>query len=434
MLANGSLDGLVREGPQTFRVSGRAYTDQAVFELEQERIFLKTWNFIAHESELPNAGDFKTAHVGTQPVICTRDRDMAIHVMVNRCVHRGALVCREHTGNTRNFVCPYHAWSFDLSGRLVGIPGRDDPNGYGSGFEQPEGLYRLPRVENYRGFIFACADPDVVPLSEYLAGGVTQLIDRKLNQSPVGRITMRGRPFVGTYKGNWKFQSENIVDGYHFMYTHRAFVSLQQKYGNSTGDFGVHLGENSVQMRALRLTGNVLGSPHGHGANQKPASDVDKRLEGPFAAYIEQLKAQHGMDELRWIFGPAATCVFPNFGIIHNQLRIWRPISANLTEVTVQPFSIDGAPDDYNEGLLRSHERFYGPAGYGAADDLEVFGLTQDGLKGTLNDWLIMERGMHSDKQLENGEIEGLPSSETVHRAFWRKWRALMTAAPGEVA
>src|SRR5690606_15797333 len=138
---------LIREGPRMFRVSGRAYVDRTVFDMEMERIFSKTWVFMAHESEIPQPGDFKTAHIGTQPMIVTRAPDMQIHVLANRCVHRGASVCRERSGNTRVFLCPYHAWTYDLTGRLTSIPGRDDPNGYTEDFEQPEGLFSVPRVE-----------------------------------------------------------------------------------------------------------------------------------------------------------------------------------------------------------------------------------------------------------------------------------------------
>lgn len=428
------VEQLVREGPHTFRVSGRAYTDQAVFDLEMQRVFGRTWNFIAHESELPNPGDFKTAHIGTQPVIVSRAQDMQIHVLANRCVHRGAAVCRERSGNVRAFVCPYHAWTFDLTGRLTGIPGRDEASGYAEDFEQPEGLYRIPRVENYRGFIFACLDPEAVALEHYLAGGAAQLIDRKLGHSPLGRIRLQGRPFVGTYKGNWKFQAENIIDGYHFMVVHRAFVSLQQKYGDRTGDFGVHQGDNAVKMRAIRMRGNVLGSPYGHGVNQKPAADCGHLLEGPYADYYTGLRDQHGREEFEWIVGAGAACIFPNFGMIHNQLRVWRPIGPALTEVTVYPYALEGAPDSFNAGMLRSHERFYGPAGHGAADDIEVFGVNQQGLGATLDDWLILERGMHSEQRRASGEVEGLPASETVHRAFWRRWRELMSSDEEQAA
>jgi len=418
---------LVREGPDLFRVHARAYTDPAVFALEQKHVFARTWVWVAHESELRAAGDFKTAHIGLQPIIVTRGEDGAIHAMLNRCVHRGAVVCREGRGNAKGFTCPYHAWSYDLDGTLTSITGRDDASGYSAHFRPPAGLRRVPRVETYRGFVFASLDPGIVPLAEYLGPTVKQLIDRKLAQSPLGTITLQGAPFIGTYRGNWKFQGENIIDGYHFMYTHQSFVQLQAKYGDSTGDFGVHQGGSTAQMRRNRNTGNVIGSSFGHGVNQKPAVGFEHLFEGDFRTHFEGLRVRHGEDELRWVMGAGAGCVFPNFGLIHNQLRVWRPIAPDLTEVAIYPYSLDGAPAEYNEGMLRSHERFYGPAGHGAVDDVEIFAMNQQGLAASDEAWLIIERGMAVEAALPGGEIEGKPSSETVHRAFWRRWRQLMS-------
>jgi benzoate/toluate 1,2-dioxygenase alpha subunit len=419
---------LVRDEPDIFRVHSRAYTDGAIFDLEQRNIFARTWIFVAHESEIENSGDFKTSHIGMQPVIVSRDASGKVHVLLNRCRHRGAAVTRERKGNARGFTCPYHAWTYAIDGALTGITGQDDPGGYAPNFHKPEGLCHVARVENYRGFIFASLDPNIVPLREFLGNTVPQLIDRKLAQSPVGRIRISANPFVGVYDGNWKFQSENIVDGYHFMHTHQSFVQLQKKYGDTTGDFGIHKGGNPAEMRKNRLLGNAIGAPYGHGVTQKPAVGFDDFFTGPFAAYYSDLRAKHGADELRWVMGAGAGCVFPNFGMIHNQLRTWRPIAPNQTEVTIYPYALEGAPEDFNKGMLRSHERFYGPAGYGAVDDVEMFAVSQQGLSATAVGWLILERGMHNETPLPANEIEGMPSSETVHRAFWRAWRRLMSA------
>ena len=104
------------------RVSSALYTDPELFELEMDRIFHRTWVWVAHESELPRAGDFRTAYVGRQPVIVSRDRRGGINVLVNRCRHRGASLCEVPKGNANGFTCPYHAWSYALDGKLRGIP------------------------------------------------------------------------------------------------------------------------------------------------------------------------------------------------------------------------------------------------------------------------------------------------------------------------
>ena len=91
------------------------YTSQAVYALEIDRIFRgKTWNFVALEAEIEGPGDYKRSYVGPVPVVVSRADDGSINVFENRCAHRGAEFCRHAQGNTREFVCPYHQWSYDL--------------------------------------------------------------------------------------------------------------------------------------------------------------------------------------------------------------------------------------------------------------------------------------------------------------------------------
>lgn len=421
-------DGLVVDAPHTFRVRTEAYTDPEVFELEMRRIFEKTWVFVAHVSEIPNLGDFKTSYIGLQPVIVVRSNNGEINVLVNRCVHRGAVLCREARGNARSFNCPYHGWAYTNDGKLGAVTHRDELGGYSPDFKQPEGLARVPRVDIYRGFIFASFNTEAPPLLQHL-GRAKLLLDRRLNLSPVGEIVLHSDPFVGRYKGNWKFQAENIVDDYHFLFVHKAFVELQSKYGDSTGNFGLHPGGNTAEMRKVRYRGNAWGCPQGHGILDAPLPSLDKVLDGPFADHYRALQETHGAEELAWIAGRGIGCIFPNLGTIHQQIRVWRPIAPDLTEVTIYPYELKGAPDAFNQGMLHSQERFYGPAGHGAADDMEMFAMNHAGLAGRAVEWLIFERGVDTDTVLENGDCQGKPSSEACQRGFWRQWKHLMSAA-----
>ena len=102
------------------RVPYRVYQDPAIYDLEQERIFRgRTWNYVALTAELPNAGDYKTTFVGDTPVIVSRDGDGRFHVLVNRCAHRGALVCRDLRGNADTLTCVYHQWAYDAKGTHI---------------------------------------------------------------------------------------------------------------------------------------------------------------------------------------------------------------------------------------------------------------------------------------------------------------------------
>lgn len=416
---------LILERPHTFRVHTRAYCDPAIFAREMKHIFEKTWVFVAHESELPEPGDYKTTHVGLQPVIVSRDEEGRLHVLVNRCRHRGAVLCRELAGRAREFQCPYHGWIYTNDGALVGVTHRREAGGYSDDFAPPEGLFRLPRVESYRGFVFASFNADVPPLLDHL-GRAKILIDRRLNLSPCGEIVLRSKPFVGRYPGNWKFQAENIIDDYHFLFVHNAFVELQAKYGDTTGNFGLHPGGSTEGMKKVRYRGNVWGCAGGHGILDAPALSVEALLNGPFAAYYRSLHERHGAEEFAWITGRGIGCIFPNLGTIHQQLRTWRPIAPDLTEVTIYPYELKGAPAAINEGMTHAQERFYGPAGHGAADDMEMFALNQQGLDGSAVDWLILERGVDTDAP-EGPDFRGQPSSEACQRALWREWRRLMS-------
>src|ERR1035438_9736068 len=101
------------------RVHRSIYLDEQVFRDELERIFYTTWVYVGHESEVRQVGDYKTTYIGLQPVIVARHDDNQIYVMFNRCTHRAATVCQEHSGNAKVFRCEYHGWLFRNNGELL---------------------------------------------------------------------------------------------------------------------------------------------------------------------------------------------------------------------------------------------------------------------------------------------------------------------------
>ena len=104
---------------QPDRVHGSVYTSQDVFDTEMDRIYGQGWVFVAHESEVPEPGDYVTRRVGRQPVIVSRARDGSVYVLSNRCAHRGNRICNLDQGNASSFRCPYHGWTYAGDGRLV---------------------------------------------------------------------------------------------------------------------------------------------------------------------------------------------------------------------------------------------------------------------------------------------------------------------------
>src|SRR5581483_4064577 len=214
------IDSLSRDG----MVSSRLYTDPAIFDLEMEKIYHKTWVYVGHETELPDGGDYKLTYIGKHPVIVARSSDdKQIRVFFNRCRHRGATVCQLEYGNSNYFRCAYHGWVYNNGGGLVGVPFEE---GYGEGFDKDKlGLVQVPRVGAYKGFVFASLSADGPSLDEHL-GNAKLALDY---------ITGQGEMYVGKghhkfgYNGNWKLQLENTVDGYHVGVLHKAYFEILQR-------------------------------------------------------------------------------------------------------------------------------------------------------------------------------------------------------------
>ena len=119
------------EGGST-RVPYRVFSDEEIYALEQEKIFRgPVWNFLCMEFDVAEPGDFKTTFVGETPIIVTRDRDGALHALVNRCAHKGALVCLKDKGNSPTLTCVYHSWNYTLDGRLRGLAFKNGVGGKG---------------------------------------------------------------------------------------------------------------------------------------------------------------------------------------------------------------------------------------------------------------------------------------------------------------
>jgi phenylpropionate dioxygenase-like ring-hydroxylating dioxygenase large terminal subunit len=379
-----------------WRIHGSVYTDPEIFALEKDRLFHGPWLYVAHESEVREPGDYKTTYAGTQPVIVARGADDGeLRVLLNRCRHRGSMVCQDESGNANYFRCPYHGWTYRNSGELRGITYDD---GY-AGLEREQlGLVRMPRVQSFAGFVFASFTEDGPSLGEYL-GNAAPYLDIVSRQGPQG-IRLSAGSHRLTYNANWKLQIENTIDNYHFGFVHKSFLDvLADRIGQAPPIMQNVM--NNPEWRTIDL-GNghsvhEFGDPH-TGNNQGQLGDL-----------------------------PFNLIVFPNLCFVGAQLRHVLPKKANRTEVRLYPIMHEGVPDEDNAAILRVHEGFYGPAGMGGADDIEVaFDRVSDGLAAEEHDWLIMARGMDNEQPGENGILTGHAADELPQRAFYRQWKALM--------
>ena len=154
------------------RVPYWAYTDPEVYQRELDRVFCgESWAYVGLEIEIPNPGDFKLATVGDRPLIMNRDKAGNVNVLVNRCAHRGVKVCNQPWGNAKSLVCPYHLWSYDLQGRLRGVPFADGVGGRGgmpADFRREDhGMEKL-RLSTRGGAVFATFSSTVEAFKDYL--------------------------------------------------------------------------------------------------------------------------------------------------------------------------------------------------------------------------------------------------------------------------
>lgn len=416
---------LVVDDARDFRVHTAAYADPSIFDLELERIFERTWVYVAHESEIPRPGDFRTTTIGTQPVIVSRGPDGAVNVLFNRCRHRGAVVCREEHGRTSQFRCPYHGWTYRVDGPLLAYP---QPDGYPEDFDRSAlGLAAAPRVGTYRGLIFASLSAQGEALEQRLSQ-VRPYIDLWCDRSPIGQVTLTRAMHRYRYPGNWKLQMDNGVDGYHGNYAHESFVKLMERAQETSFD----------EFAKLRRTGCTRGLSHGDGLIDRPYGGMAGQfdyLDPSLAEYHAQLEARYGPERAARLKGQQNLFVFPNLFLFESHVRVIRPVAFDETIVEMHPFMLDGAPEALNAARLQTHQRFFGPAGFGAPDDVEMFVNVWAGLRARAVEWLIFSRGLHRETVNEDGERVGASTDETPQRAAYREWRRLMAAGgPGASA
>ncbi|WP_427977965.1 aromatic ring-hydroxylating oxygenase subunit alpha [Acidocella sp.] len=400
------------------RVKTPMYEDPAIFAEEMDRIFTKTWVWVAHASEIPDKGDFKLSWLGTQPVIVARDRKGEVHVMVNRCRHRAATVCEVKKGKTSSFQCPYHGWGYALDGGLRGVP---NPEQYGADFDKAKLGLKTLRTESYQGMIFATFKETIEPLEDFL-GPARKWIDLFMKQG--GRYpvkTMGEHQF--SFPGNWKIQLENTTDAYHFPIVHKSFLRSLDEEAEKTFTF-------------LDGAGFVedLGNGHSVMVMIPELVDLEDNLDAPiperFQALAEELRQSHDEQQVRRIVRAVGGSgfnlnLFPNVACSMAFFRVLRPINVKETAIRHIAIGMEGGPEAANRMRLRLHEHFQGPMGFGSPDDSEVWERVQRGAAGARDLDILVNRG--EDSPGDDGP-RGHVSAETGMRAAYTMWKRMMSA------
>ena len=190
---------------------GLIYASPDVYRLEVERLFRRDWLLVGREEELPEPGDDTTLRIADEPIIVARGRDDDLHAFYNMCAHRGVEVV-QGSGRARSFACPYHGWTYDLDGRLLGAGYMKDCVGFDAASERLRPL----RLDTWRHNGFVSFDPAAPPLAEHVAEFEQDFAFLRPDACWLGnRLTL-------VLDCNWKFVPENLIDFYHVGVLHAS--------------------------------------------------------------------------------------------------------------------------------------------------------------------------------------------------------------------
>jgi phenylpropionate dioxygenase-like ring-hydroxylating dioxygenase large terminal subunit len=396
------------------RVPYRMFSDPEVYRAELSRIFLgPTWQYLALAGELPQPGDYLTTFLGETPVIVTRGQDGEIHAMVNRCAHRGNLVCLKRRGHADNLTCVYHAWRYDLAGNLDSVAFRRGIGGKGgmpASFHLEEhGLKKL-RVDKFGDLVFGTLSSETPPLANYIGNLIGSRIHR----------VMHGKPkILGTTSqilhNNWKLYFENVRDTYHATLLHSFFTTF--RISRLTSEGGVDIAES--------------GAHHASYTRNK-VERVDQATSDQLYAGIPSLRENFRLADPRFLtmaeeFGDDTTTqilsLFPNFVLqqIQNSiaLRLVLPKGPDKTEL--QWTYIGFEEDDTEMTELRlAQANLVGPAGYVSMEDGAVGNFIQRAIPGAEEECSVLEMGGFGHASEANR------TTEASVRSFWHAYRPLM--------
>lgn len=394
------------------RVPFQVFSDPAIYALEQEKIFRgPVWHYLCLEAEVAKAGDIKTTWLGDTPIIVTRDEHGAVHAMINRCAHKGALVCLKDRDNQPSLTCVYHAWNYRLDGQLQSVAFQEGVRGKGG---MPEDFdparHRLEplRVEVYCGIVFGTYSQDTEPLRDFLGERTRAFMERNMDH-PLKILGVHSQ----IIHNNWKLYAENVRDSYHATLLHTFYTTF--KVNRLDMDGGIVLSDKkwhhiSYSKRATLQAAQEYMEAKVHAAQY--SSDLD----GP-----ELLKAWEGFDDG---ITHSIQTVFPTLvmQLTLNSLavRFFVPRGVDQTELfwVFLGYETD-TPEQEKMRVMQGN--LTGAAGLVALEDGCINSFVQRGSGSSPDRAAFIEMGGRAAESNESSR-----ATEAAVRGFWHGYREIM--------
>jgi phenylpropionate dioxygenase-like ring-hydroxylating dioxygenase large terminal subunit len=423
------------------KIHHRLYSDPEIFELEMEHIFGRIWLFIAHESQLPEKGDFCLARMGRTEVLVVRQKDGGIKVLKNSCSHRGTRLCAAPHGHTGAFVCPYHNWAFNLDGSLKALPHAQSYDDKVCPGAADMGLAEIPRVAVYRGFIFASMAAAGPSLEAHL-GPLAAAIDNLVERAPNSELTICRQKTSLVYQGNWKFHHENANDTIHPSIVHESSVNSARTTPVDMADFRADNGQTKGMMLAnglppqdwakISLSGSELGHSFMGGFYRSGllSSAHEDDVAKAYRTALEKAKGKQKASDIL-AMDRFNNLIWPNFNVNaqFHQIRVVHPLRHNRTLVEGYCFRLGGAPDEIFRRASRFLTALVSPTSMIFGDDMEIFERVQKGLGSDGIEWLDMSRGLSMeapDDSTDGQMIASETASELPIRSQMQAWTQYM--------
>lgn len=416
------------------------FCDETLFRLEMQRIFLRTWLYIGHESEIPANGDYVTRKMGNDPVLLTRDEKGRVRVLLNSCTHRGSLVCRGDSGHTRGFTCPYHGWVFGTDGALIATA---EDHTYGGKVDFRTLDLRQARVASYAGLVFATWNHDAPSLDDHL-GDARWYLDIMFGRTPKG-MQVLGAPHRWTPTNNWKLGPLNFgADGPHAVKVHGPIVDATLAGGN---------GARAMIHKALLDSPSVNAGPYNGIWTQGPDEMPEWMGFDPemVALYQRTLKPEQ-LQILKRCIASVGT-VFPNFSWVQGPvsfdmqrdpivtffaIRVWQPIAVDRTEIWNWFLVEEEAGEIYKEQAMRAGVRTFTAGGTFDQDDAEAWHSIQQGIQGEVS--RTLDTNFQVALNYRGRTVADFPGPGTAYASNYaevtefdnlRQWREHMMHDPG---